>query len=152
MHRHSEPATILIVEDDVILGQVLARVLTDERQRALHVSSTSQALRVVEDRWPRLVLVDMSLRDGTALALASAIRALSPGLPLILLTADTIGRSAFPAGVGRLLSKSITLPDLRKAIDGLLAEERTNLQSNLMETSRVPDIAGSRQLATTVNR
>lgn len=152
MHRHPEPATILIVEDDAILGQVLARVLTGERQTALHVSSASHALRMVESRWPRLVLVDTGLRDGTATTLASVVRAFSPSVSLILLMADPNDRSGFSVGADCLLTKSTTLHDLRKAIDALLAEERTKLQSDLMETSRVSDIAGSRQLATTVIR
>jgi DNA-binding NtrC family response regulator len=151
MHRHSEPATILIVEDDATLGQVLSRVLTCERQTALHVSSADEALRLVEERWPRLVLVDTGLREGRALALASAIRALSPSLPLILLSTDPIGRLDVSAGVVHLMTKSINLPDLRKAIDKVLAEARTKSQSDLVQTTRVSDIAGSRRLATTVN-
>ncbi len=152
MHRHSDPATILIVEDDAILGQVLARVLTGERRTALHVSGASQALRLVENRWPRLVLVDMGLRDGTALELGSLIRARDPVLPLLFLTAHSIGSSTFPDWVDRLVTKSITLSDLRKAIEGLLAGEKTSSQTDRVQRFRVPQIASSRQLATTANR
>jgi DNA-binding response OmpR family regulator len=150
--RHCDPATILIVEDDAILGQVLARVLTGERQTALHVSCASQALRLVENRWPRLVLVDTGLRDGTALELGSRIRARDPIVPLLFLTAHSIGSSTFPAWVNRLVTKSTTLSDLRKAIEELLAGERTNSQTDPTENFQIRNIARSRQLATTANR
>jgi DNA-binding response OmpR family regulator len=150
--RHSDPATILIVEDDPILGQVLARVLTGERRTALHVSCASHALRLVENGWPRLVLVDTSLRDGTALELGSRIRARDPIVPLLFLTAHSIGNSAVPAWVNRLVTKSITLSDLRKAIEGLLAGDITKTQTDLIETFQIRNFARSRQLATTANR
>jgi DNA-binding response OmpR family regulator len=149
--RHSDRATILIVEDDAILGQVLERVLTGEGQTALHVSGANQALRLVENRWPRLVLVDTGLRDGTALELGSRIRARDPIVPLLFLTAHSIGDSTFPTWVNRLVTKSITLTDLRKAIKGLLAGEKTNSQTDLMETFQIRNFARSRQLATTAN-
>jgi two-component system, OmpR family, response regulator len=144
MRRHSDPATILIVEDDAILGQVLARVLTGERQTALHVSGASQALRLVENRWPRLVLVDTGLRNGTALELGSLIRARDPVLPLLFLTAYSIGSSTVPDWVDRLVTKSITLSDLRKAIEGLLAGAKSSFQTDRIQKFRDPNIAGSR--------
>jgi two-component system, OmpR family, response regulator len=151
MPCHSGPATILIVEDDAVLGQVLARVLTKERQTALHVSFASQALRLVENRWPRLVLVDTGLRDGTALELGSLIRARDPLIPLVFLTAHSIGSATFPHWVDRLVTKSITLSDLRKAIEGLLAGEKTTSQNHRVETFRVPNLAPARQFAAPAN-
>jgi DNA-binding response OmpR family regulator len=126
--------------------------LTGERQTALHVSGASQAIRLVENRWPQLVLVDTGLRDGTALALGSLIRARDPVLSLLFVTAYSLGSSTFPDWVDRLVTKSIGLSDLRKTIQGLLAGEKTNSQTVLGQTFRVPQIAGSRQLATTANR
>jgi DNA-binding response OmpR family regulator len=152
MHCHSDPATILIVEDDAILGQVLARVLTHERQTALHVPSTSQALRLVKNRWPRLVLLDTGLRCGTALKLAEAIRAACAGLPLIFLTAYPLHKSAFPDWVDRLVTKSIDLPELRRTVDALLARGRASSKSEPVETLRLPNFIESPCRATPANR
>jgi DNA-binding response OmpR family regulator len=152
MHRHKDVATILIVEDDAVLGQVLARVLTRERQTALHVPNMSQALRLVKSRWPRLVLLDTGLRDGTALKVAESIRALCAGLPFIFLTAYPRHKSAFPDWVDRLVTKSIDLPDLRRTVDAVLAEGRPSLESDPVDTLFLPNVAGSRQDATNVNR
>jgi len=145
MHRHSDIATILIVEDDAVLGQVLARVLTHEQQTALCVSDTSLALRLVKSRWPRLVLLDLSLREGNALRLAERIRALWAGLPLILLTAYPLHRTALPHWVDRLVTKSINLPELRRTVAAVLKQNCGAGTPERIETSLLASITEPRQ-------
>src|SRR5580704_11750041 len=53
----SQPTTILIVEDDEILGQVLARVLSCAGRVARHVRTAGEAVELVRDGRPGLVLV-----------------------------------------------------------------------------------------------
>jgi CheY-like chemotaxis protein len=122
MQLRSEPVTILVVEDDAVLGQVLARVLTRDGQIALHVPNTTQALHLLTQRRPRLVIIDACLRDGTALKLAEAIRAACPRIPIILLTADPPNRLAFPAWLDRHVTKSIDLPELRRTVQAALVD------------------------------
>jgi DNA-binding response OmpR family regulator len=126
MRHQSDPAKIMVVEDDAVLGQVLARVLTRPWQTAVHVPDTCEALRLVRIRWPRVVLLDLNLRDGTALRLAEAMRAVWAGLPLIFLTGYLPHKSALPNWVDRLVTKSISLPELRRAVAAVLAQDRAN--------------------------
>jgi CheY-like chemotaxis protein len=114
--------TILIVEDDEVLGQVLARVLTAPGRLALHVRTAREALERVEEGGPRLVLVDAELREGTGLKLANAIRAAAAPLPVIVLTTHRIEKSNRPSRGERLVTKSIDLPELRRTIDAALLE------------------------------
>ncbi len=116
------PPTILIVEDDEVLGQVLARVLTCDGRIALHLRTAGEALQQVREGGPRLVLVDAGLRDGTGLKLADAIRALGTRLPVILLTTHRLEKSDLPGRGERLVTKSIDLPELRRTIDAALLE------------------------------
>ena len=152
MHRQPELATILIVEDDAVLGQVLERVLTHERHTARSVPSPSQALSLVKDRWPRLVLLDTCLRDGTAFKLAEAIRIAGDGLPLIFLTAYPLHKAALPEWVDRLVTKSISLPELRRTIDAVLTQAKSRLQSDPVNRIHRPSVASSSELAINVNR
>jgi len=122
MPIRSEPATILVVEDDAVLGQVLARVLTRDGQTALHAPDASQALHLLTRRWPRLVLLDACLRDGTAMKLAEAIRAACACIPIILLTTYPLNRSAFPTWFDGVVNKSINLPELRRTVEAALAD------------------------------
>ena len=148
MHLEPDATTILIVEDDRTLGRVLAKVLSI-RQTAVSVSNAGLALRLVESRWPQLVLLDLCLRDGTALKLAEAIHTLSPKLPLILLTAFPERKSALPAGINRLVTKSINLSDLRQTVDAELAQGDFGCNR---ETPAFPTHAAFRQAAMSVDR
>jgi two-component system response regulator MprA len=128
--------TILIVEDDEVLGQVLARVLTCEGQTAVHVRSAGEALQRVRASRLRLVLIDAGLRDGTGLKLAEAIRAAGVSLPVILLTTHRLEKSALPSQGERLVSKSIDLPELRRTVNAALLQfpaADANLQLGCVE-------------------
>lgn len=151
MRLEPNVATILIVEDDTTLGQILARVLTRPHQWAVSVSSPKHALKLVEDGWPRLVLLDACRRDGTALKLAEAIRISSPGLPLILLTAFPQQKSAFPTWFNHHVTKSINLSDLRETIETELAPGGASWNPRRFASLDDPGIAASRQFAKSVN-
>jgi CheY-like chemotaxis protein len=114
--------TILIVEDDEVLGQVLARVLTAPGRLALHVRTAREALERVHEGNLRLVLVDAELREGTGLKLADAIRNAAAPLPVIVLTTHRLEKSDLPSRGERLVTKSIDLPELRRTIDAALLE------------------------------
>ncbi len=127
MHSGSDPATILVVEDDAVLGEVLGRILTQEGHTVRQALTASVALDLIKDWSPRLILLDACLRDGTGLKLAEDIRAGFPGLPIILLTAFPASESEFPGwATGRLLSKSINLPDLRRVVSTAVASAETH--------------------------
>jgi DNA-binding response OmpR family regulator len=147
MFQRTEPTTILIVEDDAVLGEVLARVLTQERQTALYVSNTSHALRLVMNRWPRLVLLDTSLRDGTAWKLAEAIRAAWADLPVIFLTAAPLHRSTIPEWVDRLITKSVNLDELRRTVEAALASGEMHQALRPVESSLRLDFTALQQEA-----
>ena len=118
-----DPATILVVEDDAVLGEVLGRILTQDGHVVRHALNADDALALVKDWVPRLILLDASLRNGSGLKLAEDLRSRLPGLPIILLTASPGSESNFPGwAAGRLLSKSINLPDLRRVVGAALAD------------------------------
>ncbi len=116
------PRTILIVEDDEVLGQVLARVLTFDGRIALHVRTVAEALQQMQAGRPQLVLVDAGLRDGKGLKLAETIRSTEARVPVILLTTHRLEKSDLPSRGERLVTKSIDLPELRRTIDAALRE------------------------------
>ena len=144
-------ATILVVVDDATLGEVLTKVLTRPGCCAVSVSSTSVALRLVEDEWPQLVLLDMCRRDGAALELAAAIRSSSPNLPLIVLTAFPQQKSSFPVSISRFVTKSINLSDLRHMIDVELFRGNPGRMTPFFAFPHEPVPARSRRLTASVS-
>ena len=119
-----DPATILVVEDDAVLGEVLGRILTQDGHVVRHCVHAEDALALIKDWTPRLILLDACLRNGSGLKVAEDLRARLPRSPIILLTAVPGNESEFPGwAAGHLLSKSINLPDLRRVVGAALAEQ-----------------------------
>jgi cobalt-zinc-cadmium efflux system membrane fusion protein len=123
-----DPATILVVEDDAVLGEVFGRILTQDGHVVRHALHADDALDLIKDWTPRLILLDACLRNGSGIKLAEELRSRLPGVPVILLTAFPANESDFPGwAAGRLLSKSINLPDLRRVVGTALADRTSDV-------------------------
>jgi DNA-binding response OmpR family regulator len=88
--------TVLIVEDDVDIGEVLTAILEDTTAyRVIYVPDGFVALKLVQTLIPQLILLDYLLPGMDGLACLDLLRA-SKGMeqtPIILMSA------AFPEGV-----------------------------------------------------
>lgn len=123
MGRKATAATILVVEDDPILCEVLCRILSRDGHDVSRALNASQALEIIDERWPEIVLLDVCLKEGTGLRLAENIHARNADVPIILLTTSPFKSGDFPRwAAGRLLYKSLDLPDLRRAVTAALHE------------------------------
>jgi DNA-binding NtrC family response regulator len=78
---------ILVVDDEVGIRHLLAKVLVDEGYQVESVGSAMDALAQLEQGPCDLAIVDLMLPSINGLYLAEAIRALDPGTPVILITA-----------------------------------------------------------------
>jgi cobalt-zinc-cadmium efflux system membrane fusion protein len=119
-------ATILIVDDDEVLGQILARVLSQQGYRVERATAAAQALRLARDHPPQLGLLDLCLPDQDGTELARNLRGQVPDLPLILMTAYPLSLQDQPErteGFARVLTKPLNLQELRHAVDAALRGE-----------------------------
>ena len=85
--------TILIVEDDPSIGEMFAQALASENiYNALLVTSGTQALEVVKDIVPDLLLLDYHLPTMNGLELYDALHTLPQfsSIPAILITAGVL--------------------------------------------------------------
>jgi two-component system response regulator FlrC len=80
-------STILIVEDDVALGEALRETLALEGLPVTLVTSAEQALSRLAAGDIRLVISDMRMEGMSGLELLREIRRRSPQLPVLLMTA-----------------------------------------------------------------
>jgi DNA-binding response OmpR family regulator len=60
-----EPARILVVEDDELIGESLTRALRSQHYEAEHVITLADAQAEVNEHCPDLVLLDVMLPDGS---------------------------------------------------------------------------------------
>ncbi len=118
-------ATILVVDDDAAVRQVLRRVLAQNGHTVLEAGDSVRALQLAEAHWPQLALVDLCLGDHHGAELAGQLRQRQPNLPLILITGYPLRLHQDPAlGVPfrQILTKPVDIQDLRRAVDAALSE------------------------------
>jgi cobalt-zinc-cadmium efflux system membrane fusion protein len=139
--REATATTLLVVEDDPVLCEVLCRILSRDGHDVRRAINASEALELIDERMPQLVLLDACLREGTSLQLANTIHQLNAHLPVILLTNSGFKNEDFPGWrAGRRLNKSLGLADLRWAVATALNEAKSPMPPSLpaaLQTSTI---------------
>ena len=125
-----DAATILVVEDDAATRTFLADNLTADGYELLVADTAQHGLRLVETKFPDLVLVDIGLPDASGFEVLRRVREadgiasrLDPSTPLVLLT----GRDGeldrvrgFERGADDYVCKPFSYPELRGRLAALL--------------------------------
>jgi len=78
--------TILIVDDEPEVAEVLARSLAREGHRALVAHSGPEALALIEPGEPDAVFLDVSMPGMNGLEVLAEVRRRKPGLPVVVIT------------------------------------------------------------------
>ncbi len=113
--------TILVVEDEAPIREVLAEILRDEGYAVLVASNGAVALVVVAERRPDLVLTDAMMPGLDGLGLLRRLRAdpRTAAIPVVVTSAALRPGSADLDGAA-FLAKPYDLDDLLRAVrDGL---------------------------------
>ncbi len=111
--------TILLVDDDEVLRQVLRRVLTRDGYQVTEAGSVAQALERARELPPSLGLVDLRLPDGDGVELAERLEKEIGRFPLLLMTAYPLRLRDQPEltrAFKHVLTKPLNLGELRQAI------------------------------------
>ncbi|MDX6656942.1 MAG: two-component system, OmpR family, response regulator [Solirubrobacteraceae bacterium] len=128
--RHDDSATILVVEDDDATRTFLADNLTADGYELLVADCAQDGLRLLETKFPDLVLIDVGLPDGSGLDLVQRVREadglvsrVDPRTPLMVLSGrdgelDRI--RGFERGADDYVCKPFSYPELRGRVGALL--------------------------------
>ena len=127
-------SSILIIDDEVKLSELLARILVLEGYNVLQATNAKAGLRIVEREDIRVVLSDVKLPDVNGVELAGRIKQIKPYIEVINLTAFgsiSDGVLAIKNGAFDYLTKGDDndkiIPLVSKAID------KANLQYRVSE-------------------
>ncbi len=129
-HDDARRATVLVVEDDVIVREGLRLMLAERGHRVLAAASRAEALALLgECAVPDVIVADYRLRDGETgtEVIREVRRRLGRTLPGILVTGDTAPErlAEGEAGNFRVLHKPVVAQELHRAIaDALDRMER----------------------------
>ncbi len=120
---------IVLIEDHAILREGLRALLELEPDLEVvgEAASGAEGLRVVKATQPALVLTDVSLPDGSGLRTLEELRASSPQLRVIVLTAyctDEYIRAALAAGADGYVLKDASRAQLLNAIRNVIAGQK----------------------------
>jgi DNA-binding response OmpR family regulator len=130
----SSPATILLVEDHRATRTFLADNLAADGYEILASESATGAQRLIETKFPDLVIVDLGLPDRDGLELLRAVREadrvaarVDPDLPMLVLSgrASELERlRGFERGCDDYVIKPFSYPELHARIAALLRRTR----------------------------
>ena len=114
---------MVLIDDHQMVVESLAHVLADDgRIDVVGVASTAaDARRLVDQRRPRVALVDYQLPDQNGVELVAALKADHPDLMAVMLTASTEDKvllAAMDAGCSGFLTKDRAV---REVVDAVLA-------------------------------
>src|SRR5947207_3150287 len=142
--------TILVVDDDESLRRIMELQLQEAGYQVLTASSGEQALRVLEEQAPSLVITDFKMSGLSGLDLLKAVRKSSPQTSVLMITAFGTVQSAveaMKAGAYDYITKPIDYEELVLVVNRALEhqqliEEVQNLRTNLDKKYGFENIIG----------
>jgi CheY-like chemotaxis protein/phosphoribosyl 1,2-cyclic phosphodiesterase len=117
---------ILVVDDQPDMLAIIVRALEEDQYAVSTATSGAEALRMIDDRMPDLMVLDYKMAGMDGLAVMRALRAKSAArpLPVLMLTAMTdepSTRAGFEAGVTDYVTKPFSIPQLTARVRACLA-------------------------------
>ena len=127
--RAPEPArhrSVLVVEDSEFLGAFLLELVSSFPAVGFSrlVATLAQARHALERFTPDLVLLDLSLPDGSGLDLLRELKDASPSTAIVALTSGLRAEErseCLSAGASAVLDKAADLPPLADVLERLLS-------------------------------
>lgn len=121
-----QTSKILIVDDEITLIQLCQLILEDAGYQVRGAVSGAEALRLIEEELPDLILLDVMMPDMDGIEVCRQIRdRYETKRPYILMyTADDrelIRRNSFLAGANDFITKATPVYELASRIEAFLA-------------------------------
>ena len=115
--------TILLVDDDSSVREMIGRVLVGEGYLVLRAANGAEALRISAANHIDLVLLDLNMPVQGGWDTFEKLTSRDPLLAVIIITARSNQLfTALGAGVGALLEKPLDFPTFIETVSALIAE------------------------------
>jgi DNA-binding NtrC family response regulator len=127
---------ILLIDDDPGLSEVIELLLGREGYALKRAGTVKAGLECARGREIDLVITDLKLPDGTGLNVITAIRAVRPALPIIMITSYSSVESAvgaLRAGAVDYIIKPFDNDELLHAVARALNERRMRRENTLLK-------------------
>jgi DNA-binding response OmpR family regulator len=135
--------TILIIDDDYSVRQMLGRVMAGQNYRVLTAANGLQALAIAAGELIDLVLLDLCLPELNGWEVFERLTSANPCLAVVIITGRPDQNfTAMGAGVGALMEKPLDFPKLLRTIAALLRETAEQRLARMPVDSREKDTGG----------
>jgi DNA-binding NarL/FixJ family response regulator len=119
-------ARVIVVDDHPLFRERLCQLINDEQDMEIcgEAENAQPALRIIRDSPPDLAIVDISLKTSSGLELVKNIRALSIGVPVLVLSMhdeSLYAERALRAGAAGYITKSEEAAQVLLAVRAVLA-------------------------------
>ena len=116
-------ASVLVVDDEELLRDLLTSMLRRDGYRALVASDGVEALEVMAEESPALVIADVYMPNMGGIELLDRIRKTHPGTPVLLVSGRPsfdLRRRAKESGAAGLVTKPFKNDEVRATISSIL--------------------------------
>lgn len=123
-------ATILVVDDEQGMRELLTVLLEHQGHRVIAAPDGEQALKIVAHQLPDLVISDVRMPKMDGIGLLTGIRKKHPHLPVIMVTAYASMDSTIQVmrlGADDYITKPFRIDEIRLVVEKALAKARTRL-------------------------
>jgi CheY-like chemotaxis protein len=129
--QRNSSKTILVIDNDPVYLLFLSDRLRAEGYTIITAGYGDEGLRVISQRSPHLVLLDVLLPGKNGIDVLTAIKEGDPKIPVVIVTGlwdEKEGRRAFECGAFDYITKPVVMDYLKLAILSALAsdEEKTD--------------------------
>ncbi len=130
---------LIIVEDDKSLNQGLCKALSDQNRQVISCQNIRAAREQLALGGAALVLLDINLPDGNGLDFLQELKAASPSLPVIMLTANDTDMDiveGLEKGADDYITKPFSLSVLRARVNARLRQTTDSAAEQLHENGK----------------
>ena len=122
MNENLRALRVLVVEDELLIRWAIAETLAQAGHTVIEAQDGASAIRALKNDAEGIdaVVLDYRLPDSNDLALLAAVRGLSPGSALVLMTAfgtPEVVKGALDLGVNHVLHKPFEMHDLKSLLE-----------------------------------
>ncbi|WP_028547976.1 response regulator transcription factor [Paenibacillus sp. UNC451MF] len=131
---------VFIVEDDIIIGDMLSMYLSEEGYLVHRTETGKEALTLLEDFDPDIILLDMVLPDVSGIQLCGEVRKRST-VPILVVSMKTevMDRvNALNAGADDYLCKPFSMRELSAKVAAMIRRTYYNHLTKAVEAEGVP--------------